>query len=321
MRSPRHRPPSTDVTVRRVEHGSTYARVNSVGDEGERGFVLVLVPGIGVSSNYFERLAPNLNEYGPVHALDLPGFGGVPHPQEAMTIADFAELVGAAIDQLGLTDPILVGHSMGTQIVIELAVLRPELTTIVLIGPVVNRAERRVLIQGVRFLQSAVREPGRVKGLALSAYLLCGVRWFSRVLPAMMRYRSEDRITEIESPVLLIRGELDAVCPRPWIDELAKGASTSKSWEIPGAAHSVMYANAEAVAELCVRYARDPGADDDRLRDKTDAVSREPRLSPKERRQRTIGRLRELVGIVTQDDDKIEQGKTEQSVAQGDDHG
>lgn len=290
-----------------------------MGDEGERGFVLV--PGIGVSSSYFERLAPVLNEYGPVHALDLPGFGGVPHPRHAMTIADFAELVGAAIDQLELTDPIMVGHSMGTQIVIELAARRPELTTIVLIGPVVNRAERRVRTQALRFLQSAVREPGRVKGLALGAYLLCGVRWFSRVLPAMMRYRSEERIADIESPVLLIRGEVDAVCPRRWVDELAERASTSRSWEVPGAAHSVMYAHAEAVAELCVRYARDPGTDDDRLRERADAESREPRLSPGEHLRRTIGRLRELVGILTHDDDAIEKGRTEQPVAQSDEQG
>jgi pimeloyl-ACP methyl ester carboxylesterase len=69
---------TTEVTVRRVAWKRTYARVSTVGRTGDRAFVLV--PGIGVSSNYFERLAGLLNEYGPVHALDLPGFGGVPHP-------------------------------------------------------------------------------------------------------------------------------------------------------------------------------------------------------------------------------------------------
>ena len=69
----------TEVRVQRVPWKSTYARVSTVGHEGERTFVLV--PGIGLSSNYFERLAAQLNEYGPVHALDLPGFGGVPHPR------------------------------------------------------------------------------------------------------------------------------------------------------------------------------------------------------------------------------------------------
>lgn len=315
MRWWERRAPSTDVRVRRVERGDTYVRINSVG-EGERGFVLV--PGIGVSSNYFERLAPNLNGYGPVHALDLPGFGGIPHPHQALTIADFAELVGAAIDELGLTDPIVVGHSMGTQVVVELAARRPELSTIVLIGPVVNRAERSVVRQARRFAQCVVREPGRVKGLALSAYLMCGFGWFSRVLPAMMRYRSEERIAEITGSVLLIRGEHDATCPRDWVAELAQRATTSKSWEIPGAAHSVMYAHAEEVAELCVRYARDPGTDDDHLHEKIDVESVAPRMSPSDHLRRGLGRLQELVGIVTQDDSTIEHGKTQQAVAQSD---
>ncbi len=74
------------MTVRRVTRAPVYARVSSVGHPGTRTFVLV--PGLGVASNYFERLAPQLRELGPVVALDLPGFGGVPHPEQAMSIPD-----------------------------------------------------------------------------------------------------------------------------------------------------------------------------------------------------------------------------------------
>jgi pimeloyl-ACP methyl ester carboxylesterase len=63
----------TTVRVERVAQGDLYVRVNTIGRTGDRPFVLV--PGIGVSSDYFERLAPNLNRFGPVHALDLPGCG------------------------------------------------------------------------------------------------------------------------------------------------------------------------------------------------------------------------------------------------------
>jgi hypothetical protein len=62
---------ATEVTVRRVPWKSTYARVSTVSRTGDRAFALV--PGIGVSSNYFVRLAGELNDYGPVH-LDLPCF-------------------------------------------------------------------------------------------------------------------------------------------------------------------------------------------------------------------------------------------------------
>lgn len=103
------------VRVDRVYDGDVYVRVNSVGSSGDRSFILI--PGIGVSSTYFERLAPHLNEFGPVHALDLPGFGGVPHPSSTLTIREYADLVGRVIDELDLKDPIIVGHSMGSQVV------------------------------------------------------------------------------------------------------------------------------------------------------------------------------------------------------------
>ncbi len=309
----------TTVRVRRVEHDDTYVRVSTVGEVGERAFVLV--PGIGVSSNYFERLAPNLNGYGPVHALDLPGFGGVPHPGKVLGIPAFAELVGRTIDELGLVDPILVGHSMGSQVVIELAAARPQLSTIVLIGPVVNAAERRVLRQAWRFLQSAWHEPGRVKALALSAYVVCGVRWFSRVLPQMMSYPLEDRVGEIQSQVLIIRGEHDANSPRAWVVELAERLPRSKVWEIPDAAHSVMYAHAEDVAELCVRYARRPATDDDQVNRVLESELGDtgpPRLSLRDRLRRMAGRAQELIGVVRHDDDDIARGRTRQARAQQD---
>ena len=78
-----------------------------------------------MSATYFERLAVQLSRYGPVHALDLPGFGGVPHPTTRLTIAQYADLVAHAIKVLDLDDPVLVGHSMGTQIAADLAARRP----------------------------------------------------------------------------------------------------------------------------------------------------------------------------------------------------
>jgi pimeloyl-ACP methyl ester carboxylesterase len=80
---------------------------------------------MGVSATYFERLVAALSRYGPVHSLDLPDFGGVPHPQTSRTIAQYADLVEQSITVLGLTDPVLVGHSMGAQVVPDLAARHP----------------------------------------------------------------------------------------------------------------------------------------------------------------------------------------------------
>jgi pimeloyl-ACP methyl ester carboxylesterase len=301
----------TDVEVQRVYDGGDYVRVNSIGTGGTRPFVLV--PGIGVSSTYFERLAPNLNEFGPVYALDLPGFGGVPHPDHALGIREYADLVGKVIDDLGLDDPIVVGHSMGSQVVSDLASRRSDLSTLVLIGPVVNPAERRLVTQARRFLVAAAHEPGRVKALAISAYLFCGFKWFSRVLPKMMSYKIEDALPEIAAHTLVIRGEFDGVAPRAWVERVGELLPSSRLWEIPGAAHSVMYAHAEEVARLCVAHARETAGDADgattlhiaSVEDKPDESLDAAALA-----KSIGGRLTEAVGVVTDNDELIEEGKT-----------
>jgi pimeloyl-ACP methyl ester carboxylesterase len=312
----RRRRKSTDVTVTRVAAGETYVRVNTVGTGGERPFVLV--PGIGVSSTYFEKLAPNLNEFGPVYALDLPGFGGVPHPKETLSISQYADLVGRVIDELELDDPIIVGHSMGSQVVSDLASRRPEISTLVLIGPVVMPDERRVLTQGRRFLQASWHEPLTVKVLAISAYLFCGFKWFSRVLPKMMSFPIEERLPLIKARTLVIRGEYDAVSPREWVSRVGELLPSSRLWEIPGAAHSVMYAHAEEVARLCVEHAREDLTVEGETRIRVvDNSDDEPDVAPSlpEVAKAVRGRIIETAGVLQDDDSLIEQGKTETAEA------
>jgi len=307
---------SANVTVTRVEDGDMYVRVNTVGTEGTRPFVLV--PGIGVSSTYFEKLAPHLNEFGPVHALDLPGFGGVPHPDDTLSIRQYADLVGRVIDELELDDPIVVGHSMGSQVVSDLVSRRPNISTLVLIGPVVIPSERRVLKQAVRFLQSSWHEPLTVKVLAISAYLFCGFKWFSRVLPKMMSYPIEDALPNIEARTLVIRGEYDAVAPREWLKRIGQLLPESHLWEIPGAAHSVMYAHAEEVAKLCLAHARDDLSfeNENTLHIvKTDTDKQDVAPTIPEIAQAVHGRLVETTGILTDDDELIAEGKTEAAEA------
>jgi pimeloyl-ACP methyl ester carboxylesterase len=311
MRAERRRKVSTDVRVDRVYDGDMYVRVNSIGDSGTRSFVLV--PGIGVSSTYFEKLAPHLNEFGPVHALDLPGFGGVPHPNSTLSIEQYADLVGKVIDELDLDDPIIVGHSMGSQVVSQLVANRTDISTLVLIGPVIVPGQRRVLTQALRFAQAAWHEPLTVKILAVSAYLFCGVKWFSRVLPNMLNFEIEKQLPKITAHTLVIRGEFDAVAPREWLDQIGELIPSARLWEIPGAAHSVMYAHAEAVALLCVEHARehaDPSAESELTVLKGVESTAEEAPSMPEIALAIGGRVTETLGILQDDDEKIEQGKS-----------
>ncbi|MDO4100691.1 alpha/beta fold hydrolase [Clavibacter michiganensis] len=269
-----HGRPATTVRVTRLVHRGLTVRISTLGSPDGRAFVLV--PGIGVSSDYFERLAPRLDGHGTVHALDLPGFAGVRHPGRALQIREYADLVGAAIDELGLDDPVLVGHSMGTQMVADLAARRPGISTLVMISPVVDPAARSVPVAAVRFLRSSLREPRRIQVLAIRAYLVCGVRWFLRVLPRMMSFPIEARLPGIRASALVIRGEHDAVVPRAWVEEMGRLLPRARVWEIPGAAHSVMHDHADEVARLCLAHLERPPAEGSSTEDSSAQLRRFP---------------------------------------------
>jgi pimeloyl-ACP methyl ester carboxylesterase len=314
--------PNTSIEVRRVERGDVYARVSTIGSPGGRAFVLVA--GLGVAATYFERLAPNLNEFGPVHALDLPGFGGVPHPPAAMSIEQYADLVEAVIDELDLDDPVLVGHSMGTQMVAEVAARRPDITTVVLISPVVDPSARRLPTLAFRFLHAAWHEPVKVKLLAVGSYLTCGPKWFLRVLPAMMRFRIEDRFPRIRAATLIVRGQHDAVVSEAFAEWAATRIPFASTWEIGGAAHSVMHQHAEGVARLCVEFARAPRDTDGLLNRMSHEAAETPEpthASPALALKALGGRLREFVGLLRRDDRLIAEGKSEHAEAMAEEQG
>lgn len=246
-----------DVTVDTIERDGAVTRVTHVtaGGAGERAFVLVA--GIGVAANYFEFLAPLLAQEADVYALDLPGFAGLPNPRSDPTPAFFAEQVEAVLERHELRDPILIGHSMGTQVVTEVLARRDDLTCAVLVSPVVYEAEATLLKQAVRFAQATVRESLHLAMTAFAAYLLCGMLYFLEVLPHMMRYRISERLPLTDARVLLIRGEFDRPSPRRFHSQLIAVAADASRWEIEGAAHSVINGHAVGVARLTLRHVAD----------------------------------------------------------------
>lgn len=251
--------PETDapieLTVEHVTHGDATTRVTRVTTTSPASDdTFVLIPGVGVAATYFEFLAPTLAIRGDVYSLDLPGFAGMPRTHEQPTAAYFADQVEAVLDHYGLEDPVLVGHSMGTQVVTEVLVRRSSLSHAVLVSPVINEAESAVWIQAVRFVQAGVRESFHLAMTALSAYILCGLVYFLTVLPNMLRYRITERISGARARVLFIRGEFDTTSPRRFHSRLVAAAHDAWRWEIEGAAHSIINGHAIGVARLTVAH-------------------------------------------------------------------
>lgn len=212
---------------------------------------VVLVHGLGTSAATFRRLVPHLLPAASVHMLELPGFARLPRPDGSLPIADLARLVTSWLERAGIERPVLLGHSMGTQVVAEAAVGTPALASgLVLVGPTVDVTARTAPGQLVRLVRSAVHEPPRSGAVVLRGYLECGPRWYLAELRHMLEHPLEDRLPLVDAPVLVVRGEHDRVAPAPWVEQLARLAPHGRAVTVPGAAHAAMHSHAHAVADL-----------------------------------------------------------------------
>lgn len=219
--------------------------------------VFVLVHGIGMSHRYLARLHGELAGSGTVHSVDLPGFGGTRRPAHRMSIADGATALGGALDAIGASGVVLVGHSMGAQFVTELAARRPSLVAhLVLIGPATDPRRARPLIQALDLTRDAVKEPPSGNALTFTDYLRCGPRWYLTELTPMLAYRTDERLRDVVAPTLVIRGTDDPIARREWCAELAATAADGSLVEVPGHRHLVQHTAATRTAAAVLEFAR-----------------------------------------------------------------
>ena len=93
---------------------------------GEGGDPALLLHGFGGDLNNWLFNQDALAQERAVYVLDLPGHGASATPTEFNDLRDFAEIVAAFLDFVGLKRVHLVGHSMGGAIAIHFAVAHPD---------------------------------------------------------------------------------------------------------------------------------------------------------------------------------------------------
>lgn len=90
-------------------------------DEGD-GQAVVLLHGWGSSLEVWKMIINNLKEQGGyrIVALDFPGCGGSPIPDEPMELSDYTGIVTELCSKLNIQNPILFGHSNGGRVTLAL---------------------------------------------------------------------------------------------------------------------------------------------------------------------------------------------------------
>lgn len=237
-----------DGTWRRVDVGGLAFRVVGEPRPGGTRPPVVLVHGIGASHRYLSRLHDALERQGTVWSIDVPGHGGLPAPPHDVDVAGMARALGVVVARLGASPVVLVGHSMGAQWAVELAVQRPELIAhVVMIGPVTDAAHRTLGAQFRALAVETLLESWTANGLVFADYVRCGPSWYLTQARHMVSYRLEERVPLLAMPLLVMRGSHDPIAGRQWCRLLRDSARQGALVEIPRRHHVVQHTAPRAV--------------------------------------------------------------------------
>lgn len=233
--------------------------------EGE-GPAVLLVHGLGGTTNYYQPLSDALSERFTVIRVDSAG-AGRSELADGLSVASHADDLAAVLDSLGIASAAVVGHSMGTLVVRELAVRYPEkVSKLVLLGAVRAPGEEAQKAQRdraslVREQGTAVVAPGVIANALSQSTREQRPATVALVRELIMRQDDEGYARNCEAlagatdpgpvasalPLLLITGSDDKVGPPEASEELAAAHGNARVDVLPDIGH---WTAVEAVSEV-----------------------------------------------------------------------
>ena len=236
-----------------------------VQDSGPRDApAILLLHGFGASLQAWDDWAPALEKNLRVLRIDIPGFGlsGPAVNQDYSDAADVARVI-AVMDQLGVQQVIVAGHSMGGRIAWNLAAAHPErVSKLVLLSPdgfpdPNAKSDKTYEVPALLGLlpyslpkwalkmggvAPAFADDSQLTPQMMQRYhdmmLAPGVR--TALLERMRQTRNSDpvvRLQSIKAPTLLIWGEKDAFIPVSNAQDYLKAMPQAKLVTLPGVGH------------------------------------------------------------------------------------
>jgi len=222
---------------------------------------LVLVHGLGVSSRYMVRLAEALaadRPDRPVYAPDLPGFGRSGTPPRPLDVHGQAEILAAWMPAAGLERAAFFGHSLGCQVVADLAFHHPGLATrLALAAPTIDDSGRSIPRELLRLLSDVPRESFSLVPIVLRDYLRAGLGRALRTLRYALGDRIEEKLPALKQPALVLRGARDPVVSERWTEKVCALLPQGRLAVVPGAAHALQFSHPREVAALLSAFLTD----------------------------------------------------------------
>jgi len=262
---------------------------------GQGGPALVCCNGIGVGTFFWEYLVRHFAPSHQVVVWDYRGHGrssGLAD-HHRVDIPRMARDLGTIIDHLALDRPVLLGHSMGTQVILERTRQEPgntgglvsvlgtyghpldtfnnlafsrqlfDLAIAVNLGfpRLANTVQQVLVSQPIAYALACklkMVDGGRISRHDLRQYLRgltdIGFPLFFRIVAELGEHTARDFLPQVVAPALVIAAEFDSFTPPSLARELHNSLTDSSYLELQGASHAGIVEQPEEINNAVAEF-------------------------------------------------------------------
>lgn len=250
------------------------------------GPALLLLHGTGAATHSWRDVLPALAKHFTVVAPDLPGHGFTSgRPRGGLALRGMAGALSELLGMLDVEPAVIVGHSAGAAIALQLASTRggevavvglnpalmpfpglaaklfPSLARMLFINPFVPRmlaGIARIPGETGRFLRRATGSMIDARGIAAYDVLMGNSRHCGGAMEMMASWDLEGLsrdLSQFDHPVLLIHSSADAAIPLQSVQEAASRLPDCRLQVLPGLGHLAHEERPDLVADQILRFA------------------------------------------------------------------
>jgi pimeloyl-ACP methyl ester carboxylesterase len=233
------------------------------------GQTILILPGWGSSSTAWQTVVADLSQTYRVLVLDLPGFGQSQAPREVWGVEEYTNIVKGFLQKLGLDEYILLGHSFGGQIALNLASGNERLPSrLILCAPAALRHPLTVKQKFFHVLAKIGKAifslPGlRVLGAPLRKvlYRAAGSQDYAQaqgmmraVMAKVLRQDLTVKLPSVKMPTLLVWGSEDKSVPVSDGEKMRMAMPQAQLRVIAGVDHGFPYKAWEQFAPMLKEF-------------------------------------------------------------------
>lgn len=258
---------SVEGVATHVYHVGPTTLPEQVPDTGTGQVVLCLHHSGGNGSNFQPLLAALEGRHSPL-AFDFPGHHRSGSLDSLGSVDKLAAFCGAFIDKLGLPPLVLLGHSMGGSVALELALTRPDrVRGLVLCGAAARYPASEELLERFRLITEgkarrhfdpgaySPHTPKEVVGAGFADSLKTDPRVVHPNLLALRAWEAESRLAQVSVPTLVVVGADEGETMTEQAGLMASRIPSADKRVIENAGHMLPIEQSAALADAVDAFA------------------------------------------------------------------